>query len=192
MFVVGLDGESDDTISDMKVATEPLMVIVGSEGKGLARLTKEKCDLVVSIPISATTESLNAYGGDYGETKHDGNFCCDGMVFPDRTAKPAMHEFKALAAPATVTGVKPAIGQFKIFNKNFFTDLSQYQLQWSITCDGVIQDGGVVKLPKVAPRKSVNFKVSSKKLAKGASRGERFITFTLVRIASTPWAPVPK
>ena len=130
----------------------------------------------------------NAYGGDYGETKHDGNFCCDGMVFPDRTAKPAMHEFKALAAPATVTGVKPATGQFKIFNKNFFTDLSQYQLQWSITCDGVIQDGGVVKLPKVAPRKSVNFKVSSKKLAKGTSRGERFITFTLVRIASTPWA----
>ena len=130
----------------------------------------------------------NAYGGDYGETKHDGNFCCDGMVFPDRTAKPAMHEFKALAAPATVTGVKPAIGQFKIFNKNFFTDLSQYQLQWSITCDGIIQDGGVVKLSKVAPRKSVNFKVSSKKLAKRASRGERFITFTLVRIASTPWA----
>ena len=130
----------------------------------------------------------NAYGGDYGETKHDGNFCCDGMVFPDRTAKPAMHEFKALAAPATVTGVKPATGQFKIFNKNFFTDLSQYQLQWSITCDGIIQDGGVVKLPKVAPRKSVNFKVSSKKLAKGTSRGERFITFTLVRIASTPWA----
>jgi 23S rRNA (guanosine2251-2'-O)-methyltransferase len=60
MFVVGLDGESDVEISAMKVATEPLMVIVGSEGKGLARLTKEKCDLVVSIPISATTESLNA------------------------------------------------------------------------------------------------------------------------------------
>ena len=130
----------------------------------------------------------NAYGGDYGETKHDGNFCCDGMVFPDRTAKPAMHEFKALAAPAVISGVKPATGQFKIFNKNFFTDLSEYQLQWSITCDGVIQDGGVVKLPKVAPRKSVNFKVSSKKLAKGTSRGERFITFTLVRVASTPWA----
>jgi len=130
----------------------------------------------------------NAYGGDYGETKHDGNFCCDGMVFPDRTAKPAMHEFKAIAAPAVVTGVKPATGQFAIFNKNFFTDLSQYQLQWSITCDGVIQDGGVVKLPKVAPRKKVNFKVSSKKLAKGTSRGERFITFTLVRVASTPWA----
>ncbi len=130
----------------------------------------------------------NAYGGDYGETKHDGNFCCDGMVFPDRTAKPAMHEFKAIAAPIVITGVKAASGQFKIFNKNFFKDLSQYQLQWSITCDGVIQDGGVVKLPKVAPRKSVNFKVSSKKLAKGAARGERFITFSLVCLASSPWA----
>lgn len=130
----------------------------------------------------------NAYGGDYGETKHDGNFCCDGMVFPDRTAKPAMHEFKALAAPAVVTAVKAATGQFKIMNKNFFTDLSGYQLQWSITCDGVIQDGGVVKLPKVAPRKSANFKVTSKKLLKGTERGERFINFSLVCVASTPWA----
>ena len=130
----------------------------------------------------------NAYGGDYGETKHDGNFCCDGMVFPDRTAKPAMHEFKAIAAPIVITGVKAAAGQFKIFNKNFFKDLSEYQLQWSITSDGVIQDGGVVKLPKVAPRKSVNFKVSSKKFAKGTTRGERFITFSLVCVATTPWA----
>jgi len=59
-FIVGLDGESDVSISEMKVATENLMVIVGSEGKGLSRLTREKCDLIVSIPISASTESLNA------------------------------------------------------------------------------------------------------------------------------------
>ena len=130
----------------------------------------------------------NAYGGDYGETKHDGNFCCDGMVFPDRTAKPAMHEFKAIAAPIVITAVNTSAGQFKIFNKNFFADLNQYQLQWSITCDGVIQDGGVVKLPTVAPRKTVNFKLSSAELAKGSSRGERFVTFTLVCLASTPWA----
>ena len=60
LFVVGLDGESEDLISTMKIASEPLMIVVGSEGKGLARLTREKCDLVISIPISATTESLNA------------------------------------------------------------------------------------------------------------------------------------
>lgn len=60
LFVVGLDGESEEIISSMKIATEAIMIVVGSEGKGLARLTREKCDLVISIPISATTESLNA------------------------------------------------------------------------------------------------------------------------------------
>ena len=59
-FVVGLDGESNEVISQMKVATEPIMIIVGSEGKGLSRLTHEKCDLVVKIPMRSTTESLNA------------------------------------------------------------------------------------------------------------------------------------
>ncbi len=59
-FVVGLDGEADVTLSEMKVAKEHIMIVVGSEGKGLSRLVREKCDLVVSIPIMASTESLNA------------------------------------------------------------------------------------------------------------------------------------
>ena len=59
-FVVGLDGEAKVNVSEMKVSTEPLTIIVGSEGKGLHRLVSEKCDLVVNIPMRATTESLNA------------------------------------------------------------------------------------------------------------------------------------
>jgi len=59
-FVIGLDGESDESLSGMKVATESLMIVVGSEGKGLSRLVREKCDLVVSIPMNSATESLNA------------------------------------------------------------------------------------------------------------------------------------
>ena len=59
-FVIGLDGEADETLSQMKVAQESLMIVVGSEGKGLSRLVREKCDLVVAIPMRATTESLNA------------------------------------------------------------------------------------------------------------------------------------
>ena len=55
-FVIGLDGESDETLSGMKVASENVMIVVGSEGKGLSRLVREKCDLVVSIPMRATTE----------------------------------------------------------------------------------------------------------------------------------------
>ena len=131
----------------------------------------------------------NAYGGDYGEAKHDGNFCCDGMVFPDRTAKPAMAEFKAIAAPANISSVKASTGAFKIFNKHFFKDLSEYEVHWSITRDGIITDSGKVKLPKVAPRKTVAFKVASQHLSKADGLGERFIIFTIVRTASTAWAP---
>jgi len=59
-FVVGLDGDSDKTLGEMNLADESLMIVVGSEGKGLSRLVREKCDLVVSIPMRASTESLNA------------------------------------------------------------------------------------------------------------------------------------
>jgi beta-galactosidase len=133
-----------------------------------------------------TTRS--AYGGDYGEVKHDGNFCCDGMVFPDRTAKPAMHEFKSIAAPAVVRTTKASTGQFTIFNKQFFSDLSDFDLIWSITRDGLNVDGGRVKIPAVGARKTGRFTVKSPALLKADGKGERFITFTLLRKSSTAWA----
>lgn len=60
VFVLGLDGGGDVSLPDLKLAKEPVLVVVGSEGKGLSRLVTENCDAVVSIPIQATTESLNA------------------------------------------------------------------------------------------------------------------------------------
>jgi 23S rRNA (guanosine2251-2'-O)-methyltransferase len=60
LFVLGLDGGGDVPLPGLTWAKEPLVVVVGSEGKGLSRLVTETCDAVVSIPISASTESLNA------------------------------------------------------------------------------------------------------------------------------------
>ncbi len=59
-FVVGLDGGGDVELPGMALSTEPLCVVVGSEGKGLSRLTREYCDQIVSIPIASEMESLNA------------------------------------------------------------------------------------------------------------------------------------
>lgn len=59
-FVVGLDGDADTSIEEMEIADQPLYVIVGSEGRGLSRLVREKCDLLVKIPMSNVVESLNA------------------------------------------------------------------------------------------------------------------------------------
>ena len=59
-FIVGLEGGSEETLQTMKIADQPLYIIVGSEGKGLSRLVKEKCDLLLSIPMTSKVESLNA------------------------------------------------------------------------------------------------------------------------------------
>ncbi|WP_105567635.1 23S rRNA (guanosine(2251)-2'-O)-methyltransferase RlmB [Microbacterium halophytorum] len=60
VFVLGLDGDGDVALSSLELADRPIVVVVGSEGKGLSRLVAENCDQIVSIPISAATESLNA------------------------------------------------------------------------------------------------------------------------------------
>ncbi|MFF8817191.1 23S rRNA (guanosine(2251)-2'-O)-methyltransferase RlmB [Leucobacter sp. NPDC015123] len=60
LFVVGLDGDGDVSLPNLDLAGRPLVIVVGSEGKGLSRLVTETCDAIVSIPISAVTESLNA------------------------------------------------------------------------------------------------------------------------------------
>lgn len=59
-FVVGLDADGDVQLPGLALADQPLVVVVGSEGKGLSRLVRETCDQVVSIPMVAATESLNA------------------------------------------------------------------------------------------------------------------------------------
>lgn len=59
-FVVGLDGDADTSVDAMEIADQNLYVVVGSEGRGLSRLVRENCDLLISIPMSNTVESLNA------------------------------------------------------------------------------------------------------------------------------------
>jgi 23S rRNA (guanosine2251-2'-O)-methyltransferase len=60
LTVVGLEAEGSVGIADLEVATEPLVLVVGSEGKGMSRLVRDTCDLLVRIPMAATSESLNA------------------------------------------------------------------------------------------------------------------------------------
>lgn len=60
VFVLGLDGDGDVLLPELQLADRPVVIVTGSEGKGLSRLVAETCDQIVSIPISASTESLNA------------------------------------------------------------------------------------------------------------------------------------
>ncbi|MEV0626887.1 23S rRNA (guanosine(2251)-2'-O)-methyltransferase RlmB [Nonomuraea wenchangensis] len=60
LFVIGLDGTGDTDIADVDLLTEPAVIVVGSEGKGLSRLVREQCDVLARIPMQAAAESLNA------------------------------------------------------------------------------------------------------------------------------------
>lgn len=60
LFVVGLDAGGDAALDTLAFAPDPIVLVVGSEGKGLSRLVAEKCDAIASIPIASSVESLNA------------------------------------------------------------------------------------------------------------------------------------
>ena len=60
IFVAGLDAAGDTPVRDLELATAPLVLVIGSEGRGLSRIVAQACDVLVRIPIAARTESLNA------------------------------------------------------------------------------------------------------------------------------------
>ncbi|WP_432993565.1 glycoside hydrolase family 2 TIM barrel-domain containing protein [Dactylosporangium sp. CA-233914] len=93
-----------------------------------------------------------AYGGDFGEPLHDGNFVIDGLVFPDRTPSPGLTELAAVYAPVRLA-VRP--GEATVRNRFAFRDLAGVSLRWAVTVDGAPVGEGTVQVPAVAPGEAV-------------------------------------
>lgn len=82
-----------------------------------------------------TVDGVQRYGGDFpGEMTHDGNFCCDGLVFADRSLKAGSLEAKAAFQPIRT---RFEDGSLKVYNRLDFTDLAEYEFTWWIEVDGV-------------------------------------------------------
>ncbi|MEV1170164.1 glycoside hydrolase family 2 TIM barrel-domain containing protein [Nonomuraea sp. NPDC049784] len=93
-----------------------------------------------------------AYGGDFGEILHDGNFIADGLVFPDRTPSPGLLEYKAAIAPV-VLSVDDGDGITLTVRSRFdHVDTSGLVFAWLVEEDGVERGGGAVEIPPVPPR----------------------------------------
>lgn len=87
------------------------------------------------------------YGGDHGEKLHDGNFCVDGLVFPDRTVGTGLLEFKAVHRPVRVESFDHTTGELCISNRLLFSSLAGLvHLTWELDRDGTIIDSGVLEL----------------------------------------------
>lgn len=92
-----------------------------------------------------------AYGGDFGDTPNDLNFCCDGIVDADRVPHPALFEFKKLAQPLAVAWHDESKGQIAVRNKRDFTDLGDLAGTWTLEVDGQSIAGGDLPRLSTAP-----------------------------------------
>lgn len=96
-------------------------------------------------------ERFFAYGGDFGDTPNDGSFLCDGMLFPDKTPSPTLHEFKQVIQPIATELIDAKRLTLRIKNRLAFTALDKYTASWSILADGTPIATGAFPLPKVSP-----------------------------------------
>ena len=120
----------------------------------------------------------HAYGGDFGETVHDGNFCCDGVMFPDRTAKPAMHEFLQLAAPLRVHDLGG--GRMRLEHRRWFVTADDLDLVWhALRADGSVETGRIA-VPAIAPRDAAEVVLPVADAV--------LVTCSIRMRAATPWA----
>jgi len=127
-----------------------------------------------------------AYGGDFGDVPNDVNFCTDGIVWPDRTAHPALYEFKKLAQPVRVELIDPQHGKVRIINKQYFTPLAWLQGEWELTVDGAVVLSGKLPALRIAPGASQEITLEA--VASNRSTGERFLNFHFRQRENTLWA----
>ena len=112
----------------------------------------EWCDHAIYRGKAANGKDMYAYGGDSGETIHDGNFCMDGLVYPDRRPHTGLLEFKNINRPVRITGYDETNGVLTLHNYMDFTDIRDYlTMSYEVTCDGQIIASGNIDVPSVAP-----------------------------------------
>ncbi|MCE5279585.1 MAG: glycoside hydrolase family 2 TIM barrel-domain containing protein [Planctomycetaceae bacterium] len=97
-----------------------------------------------------------AYGGDFGDEPNDGNFVCDGLIFPDRRPSPGLTEYKKIIQPVKIEAVDLAKGEVRITNRHDFLGLDYLTMSWSIAADGKVIQSGTMAAPKIKPHASRN------------------------------------
>lgn len=100
-----------------------------------------------------------AYGGDFGETIHDYNFSCNGMITPDRKPHTAMYEFKKLAQPVKIEAIDLDEGRFMIFNCQHFRDIGWLECLWEVQVDGATVQTGKLPHFNIGPESEWEIKV---------------------------------
>ena len=121
----------------------------------------EWCDHAIAHGTAENGKTIYAYGGDHGEEIHDGNFCMDGLVYPDRTVHTGLLEYKNVYRPARVISYDKESGELVLHNYMDFDDLKDYvKISYELTQDGLVISKG--KLPEVSAAPHSDGKINLK------------------------------
>ncbi|MFI6338759.1 glycoside hydrolase family 2 TIM barrel-domain containing protein [Streptomyces sp. NPDC050535] len=124
-----------------------------------------------------------AYGGDFGEVVHDGNFVMDGMLLSDDVPTPSLHEYKAAVQPVEFVFDD---GKVAVTNLRHSADTSDLRFRWRVEHDGVPVDSGDLELPVVDACESGRAPLPQITVSPDA---ETWLTIDATLAAPTPWAP---
>ncbi|WP_150238044.1 glycoside hydrolase family 2 TIM barrel-domain containing protein [Nocardiopsis quinghaiensis] len=127
-----------------------------------------------------------AYGGDFGEVLHDGNFVADGLLLPDRVPSPGLTAYARTIAPVRVAP-DPAAGTVSVTNTWDFRDTSGLTFSWRAEEEGVPFGEGVLDVPVLGPGEAVD--VPSPALPEPPGGGEAWLTVSVRLAGKEPWAP---
>ena len=105
----------------------------------------EWCDHAIKKSIPGVGD-VYLYGGDHGEFPHDGNFCMDGLVYPDRTPHTGLYEVKAVYAPIIFEFDDASKGVVTVKNNYDFITTENISLRWTVECDGIVTQSGEVDI----------------------------------------------
>ncbi len=137
--------------------------------------------------IRQTTDSGEewfAYGGDFGETVHDGNFCIDGLTNPDRIPHPGLLELKKVIAPVWAEAKDLKTGVITVHSRYDFATLAHLEATWSVQRDGETVQQGTLMLPEIGPQSEADVTLPYSLPA----TGDAWLNLTWTLAADTPWA----
>ncbi len=131
-----------------------------------------------------------AYGGDFGPpgTPGDGNFCINGLIFPDRRISPKMWEVKKVYQNIAATPVSLDDGYVRVANRFRFTNLKRFELRWRITADGKLIDSGNLGQLELAPGEETIVHVPVSRVQRDPRR-DYWLELHFVQAEPTLWAP---
>ncbi len=132
-----------------------------------------------------------AYGGDFGDTPNDSNFCLDGLTWPDRRPKPALWEHRQIAAPVRVTGDADTArtGRVTLENRQHFRDVAWLRASWEVSLEGAAVRGGDLPLPDLRPGGRATGELPGWIPPDPNTAGEWWLTIRFVTAAPEAWAP---